>query len=82
MNRGETTCDSLCASVGGIFQDGAVAEWTCENDTDVVGVLYGDYTSSKNKLLPGFSDVDNVNTFNTGPHTFSIWAESSALCQF
>lgn len=62
--RGEASGDGLSTSVGGIFEDGAVAVWASRDDTNVIWVLDGsDNTGSENELLPGLADVEDVNTF-------------------
>ena len=59
--RGETTSDGLGTSVGSVLEDGTVAVWAGGDDTDVIGVFNGgDDTSSKNELLPGLANVDDV----------------------
>ncbi len=61
--RGEAPCDRLCARVGGVFEDRAVAVWPCRDHADVVGVLDGgDNPRGKDELFPCLSDVDDVDT--------------------
>lgn len=60
---GETTSNSLGASVGGVFEDGTVAVGTSGNDTNIVRVFNGsDNPGSENEFLPGLANVDNVET--------------------
>ena len=61
--RGESTSNGLCTGVGSELEDGTVAVGACRDYTDIVGVLdRGDDTSSEDKLLPGLSDVQDVDT--------------------
>jgi hypothetical protein len=54
----------LGTRVGGVLEDGAVTIWPCRDHTNVVGVLdSSNNPRSKDELLPGLSDVDNMNTY-------------------
>ena len=62
--RGEASGDGLGTSVGGVFEDGAVAIWASRDDTNVIWVLdSSDNTGSENELLPGLANVEDVDTF-------------------
>jgi len=64
--RGETTSDSLDAEVLGELEDGALTIGTLRDDDDVLRVLdTGDDAGSKDELLPGGLQVDDVNTIST-----------------
>jgi hypothetical protein len=53
----------LGTRVGGIFEDGAMAVWSCGDHANVVGVLDGgNNPRGKDELLPCLSDVNNVDT--------------------
>lgn len=61
---GETAGNSLCASVCGVFEDGTVSVRTGRDNTDVVRVVNGgNDTGGKNKLFPGLSDVEDVDSW-------------------
>lgn len=61
---GESASDSLGTGEGAVLEDGTVTVGSGRDNTDVVGVLDGsEDTGSKNELLPGLADVDNVDTF-------------------
>lgn len=63
---GESASDSLGTGEGAVLEDGTVTVGSGGDDTDVVGVLDGsEDTSSKDELLPGLADVDNVDTIGT-----------------
>lgn len=58
---GEAACDGLSTDVGSEFEDGTVTVGTSGNDTDVVGVLdSSDDSGSKDELLPGLANVEDV----------------------
>lgn len=60
---GEATSDGLSASVGGELEDSTVTVRAARDDTDIVGVLdRGNDTGSEDELLPGLTDVDQVDT--------------------
>lgn len=58
---GETAGNGLCTGVGSVLEDGTVAVGSRRDDNDIVGVLDGgNDTGSEDKLLPGLSNVQNV----------------------
>jgi hypothetical protein len=59
----ETSSDGLSSSVGSELEDGTVTVRTSRDDANIVGVLDGsDDTGGEDDLLPGLSNVDNVDT--------------------
>jgi hypothetical protein len=53
----------LGTRVGGVFEDGAMAVWSCGDHANVVGVLDGgNNPRGKDELLPCLSDVNDVDT--------------------
>jgi len=59
----ESSSDSLSTSVGSELEDGTVTVRTSRDDANIVGVLDGsDDTGGEDELLPGLSNVDNVDT--------------------
>ena len=61
---GEASCDGLGTGVGGVFEDGAMAVWSCGDHANVVvGVLDGgNNPRGKDELLPCLPDVNDVDT--------------------
>lgn len=63
VTRGESSSDSLSSGVGSELEDGTVTVRTSRDNANIVGVLDGsDDTGSEDDLLPGLSNVDNVDT--------------------
>lgn len=61
--RGETASDRVSASVGSVLKDRTVTVWASGDDTDIVRVVDGsDDTGGQNELLPGLSNVQDVDT--------------------
>lgn len=59
----ESSSDGLGTSVGSELEDGTVTVRTSRDDANIVGVLDGsDDTGGEDELLPGLSNVDNVDT--------------------
>jgi hypothetical protein len=64
-----------------------MAVGTSRDDANIVGILNsGNYTSSKNKFLPGLADVENMNTWAgsggcAGPSIDYALAPSTLLFQ-
>lgn len=53
----------MSSGVGGVLEHGTVSVRTGGDDTHVVGVLDGgDDSGSENNLLPGHSNVDDVDS--------------------
>lgn len=61
---GESSGNGLCASVGGVFEDSTVSVGAGRDNANIVGVFDGsDDTSSEDELLPGLSNVQDVDTW-------------------
>ena len=63
VTGGETTGNGLSTGESGVFEDSSVSVRSSRDDTDVVGVVDGsEDTGGHDELLPGFADVEDMDT--------------------